>query len=64
MINLANHYGIRVIAEGIESNDQWHFLSQTTCKAGQGFYISRPLSAEQTYLMLKRLADDSLSSTF
>lgn len=64
VINFASHRGIRVVAEGIENNDQWRFLSETNCQIGQGYFISRPLPADQVYMLLKRLADDRLSSSF
>jgi diguanylate cyclase (GGDEF)-like protein/PAS domain S-box-containing protein len=37
----------RVIAEGVETLDQFAFLQAEDCSEGQGYYFSRPLVAEQ-----------------
>ncbi len=40
---MASHLGFNVIAEGIETKDQLHFLSQLNCDEGQGYLFSRPV---------------------
>lgn len=37
----------RVIAEGIETAEQYAFLNEQQCEEGQGFYFSSPLNAQQ-----------------
>lgn len=44
IINLANAFNLKVIAEGVETEGQAQFLLSSGCKAHQGFYYSRPLS--------------------
>ena len=46
----------RIVAEGIETEEQLAFLQRLHCGEGQGFHLSRPLSAEEfvTLLMTKR----------
>ncbi len=47
IINLAHHMDLSVVAEGIESIDQVALLQTLDCDNGQGYYFSRPVSAEQ-----------------
>jgi EAL domain-containing protein (putative c-di-GMP-specific phosphodiesterase class I) len=37
----------RVVAEGVENQEQLEFLKALNCGEGQGFLFSRPLTAEQ-----------------
>jgi diguanylate cyclase (GGDEF)-like protein len=46
-IDLARNLGLRVIAEGIESEDAMEYLAAQGCALGQGFLFARPLSAEE-----------------
>jgi diguanylate cyclase (GGDEF)-like protein/PAS domain S-box-containing protein len=45
MILMAHKLGIKVIAEGIETDKQLQLLKQAGCDYGQGFLFSKPLSA-------------------
>lgn len=45
IIALANNLGLKVIAEGIEKEEQLEFLIKHHCDEVQGFYFSKPLSA-------------------
>ena len=42
--NLAKLYGLRVIAEGVETEAQMAYLRELGCDWAQGYYLSRPLS--------------------
>lgn len=44
---LASHLKMDVIAEGIETRFQIESLKALKCPCGQGFYLSRPMEAEQ-----------------
>jgi len=46
VINMAHTLQLRTIAEGIETEEQWNFLRLLRCDMGQGFYLSKPLPAE------------------
>jgi EAL domain-containing protein (putative c-di-GMP-specific phosphodiesterase class I) len=43
----------RVIAEGIETLEQLTFLKANGCDEGQGYYFSRPISAQQFASLLE-----------
>ncbi len=45
VINLAHNLGIRVVAEGVETEDQLRFLRQNRCDMAQGYLMSRPVRA-------------------
>ncbi len=45
IVSLARHMEMRVVAEGIETQEQADFLRQLGCAYGQGFLFSRPLTA-------------------
>lgn len=46
IINLAHHLKIDVIAEGVETQDNFTKLKELGCEFGQGYFFSRPMNAE------------------
>jgi EAL domain-containing protein (putative c-di-GMP-specific phosphodiesterase class I) len=46
IIELARVMGMDVVAEGIETQEQYRLLRQMGCRYGQGFLFARPLSAQ------------------
>jgi len=46
ILPMANNLRLDVVAEGVETLQQVALLKKLHCKYGQGFYFSRPLSAE------------------
>jgi diguanylate cyclase (GGDEF)-like protein/PAS domain S-box-containing protein len=46
ILPMANNLRLDVVAEGVETLQQVAMLKKLHCKYGQGFYFSRPLSAE------------------
>ena len=47
VIGLGRILGLRVVAEGIETREQWDRLRVLGCGLGQGFFISRPVPAAE-----------------
>ncbi len=46
-IDLGHNMGLRVVAEGIESEAVWQILAKMGCDQGQGYFMSRPIAASQ-----------------
>jgi diguanylate cyclase (GGDEF)-like protein len=46
-IDLGHNMGLRVVAEGIESEAVWQILAKMGCDQAQGYFISRPIAASQ-----------------
>ena len=46
MVDLARGLGLGVVAEGVETEATWQHLHDLGCTTAQGFYLSRPLPAE------------------
>ena len=52
VVAMAKNLGLRTIAEGIETHSQLEALKALSCESGQGFLLSRPLSAEDLLTFL------------
>ncbi|HMG59239.1 MAG TPA: EAL domain-containing protein [Burkholderiales bacterium] len=59
VISMGENLHMRVVAEGVETRDQFVFLQEHSCPEGQGYYFSRPVVAGQ----LTRLLGSSLAET-
>ncbi|MGB1258321.1 MAG: EAL domain-containing protein, partial [Thiolinea sp.] len=53
IISFAQIFDMKIIAEGIETQDQAGLLSAGGCDFGQGYFYSRPLPTEQFEALLK-----------
>jgi diguanylate cyclase (GGDEF)-like protein/PAS domain S-box-containing protein len=53
IIAIAKQLNLTVIAEGVETIDQLNFLYSNDCDQIQGFYFSKPLSADDFAIHLK-----------
>jgi diguanylate cyclase (GGDEF)-like protein/PAS domain S-box-containing protein len=56
IIAMAKRLKLRVIAEGVENVAQLEFLRANHCEAFQGYYFSRPVTAQEATAMLKAQA--------
>ncbi|MGB3493532.1 MAG: bifunctional diguanylate cyclase/phosphodiesterase [Elainellaceae cyanobacterium] len=56
MIDLSHGLGMRVLAEGVESQDQLDYLRLTSCDEIQGYVFERPMDTMKMTALLKRLA--------
>ncbi|MGH6912547.1 MAG: putative bifunctional diguanylate cyclase/phosphodiesterase, partial [Geminicoccales bacterium] len=60
IVGLGRSFGVAVCAEGVETERQFELLSEEGCAELQGFYLSRPLEAEEITRLLP--GDDEASS--
>jgi EAL domain-containing protein (putative c-di-GMP-specific phosphodiesterase class I) len=53
IIALAKNLRLDVVAEGVETVDQYRYLSSRDCHVFQGFYFGKPVSVEELTRMLQ-----------
>jgi len=53
VISMAHSLGLKVIAEGVETESQLAFLAGHACDEVQGYYLAKPLPAEECGLWLR-----------
>jgi EAL domain-containing protein (putative c-di-GMP-specific phosphodiesterase class I) len=53
ILPMAKNLRLDVVAEGVETLEQFELLKKFNCAYGQGYYFSRPLSAEGITTLLK-----------
>jgi EAL domain-containing protein (putative c-di-GMP-specific phosphodiesterase class I) len=46
-IELAHNLGVEVVAEGVETSRHWDLLSGFGCDTAQGYFLSKPLPADE-----------------
>ncbi len=59
VINMGKSFGLRVIAEGIETREQFLRLQAQQCTEGQGYYFQAPIAARE----FAKLLGSDLSTT-
>jgi EAL domain-containing protein (putative c-di-GMP-specific phosphodiesterase class I) len=52
VLALAESLGLQVTAEGIERDEELHFLTERNCALGQGYLLGRPQPAERIAALL------------
>jgi EAL domain-containing protein (putative c-di-GMP-specific phosphodiesterase class I)/ActR/RegA family two-component response regulator len=53
-IGIARRLGMKCVAEGVETQDDWQALRELDCDIAQGFFIGRPMPLEQVGEWLNR----------
>jgi EAL domain-containing protein (putative c-di-GMP-specific phosphodiesterase class I)/CheY-like chemotaxis protein len=46
-IGIAKRLGMRSVAEGVETEEDWHLLREIGCDLAQGYFIGRPMAADR-----------------
>lgn len=54
ILTLGHQLGMDVVAEGIETTEQFHLLRQEKCNYGQGYYFAKPLPSEAAGELLRQ----------
>ncbi|MFT4994120.1 MAG: EAL domain-containing protein (putative c-di-GMP-specific phosphodiesterase class I), partial [Paraglaciecola sp.] len=52
-IMLAHELGMCVVAEGIETEEEWNILKQLSCDEGQGYWMGKPMSPDELESWIK-----------
>jgi EAL domain-containing protein (putative c-di-GMP-specific phosphodiesterase class I) len=53
IISLAHSLNMKVIAEGVETEQHYRMLSDLGCEFGQGYWFARPISADEAAQLLR-----------
>lgn len=54
VINLSKSMGVKVVAEGIETQSQLLLLKELGCDLGQGYYIHKPMPASELEALIRQ----------
>ena len=50
---LAQRLNMKIVAEGVETQKDWDLISELSCDQVQGYYIAKPMPADQLCEWLK-----------
>ena len=53
IIQLAHAMNLEVVAEGVETEEEYDFLVANQCDVAQGFYLHKPISSQELEKLLK-----------
>lgn len=53
LIHFGQSLDVHVVAEGVETSEQYGLLKQMGCDSAQGYYISRPIPADEVEALLR-----------
>lgn len=59
IVHLADDLGLKTVSEGLETADQQAFARSLGCDMGQGFYLGRPMPAEDFQALFNHLLSGS-----
>ncbi len=54
IVELAHRFGLKTVAEGIETHHESHKLQGVGCDVGQGYLFAKPMAKEQFAALLRR----------
>ncbi len=54
VLGLGKHFNMKVVAEGVEDEDQLEFLQTQGCDIAQGYYISKPMPVAMYLAWLRK----------
>ena len=53
IISMGQTLSLTVVAEGVETQEQMNYLKEHSCHEMQGYYFSKPVSADEFANLLK-----------
>ncbi|MNN54014.1 Oxygen sensor protein DosP [compost metagenome] len=53
IVLIGRKMGLKVVAEGVETEHQMKYVKRAKCDMIQGYYISKPLSEEETIQLIR-----------
>ncbi|WP_456322700.1 EAL domain-containing protein [Hydrogenimonas sp.] len=62
IIDIARHFGMKTVAEGVENDTQINFLKNFGCDIIQGYYFSKPITMDAFVEWLARYLTSLISS--
>jgi len=60
-VDLAHSFGLRVVAEGVEDEATLHLLTALHCDLAQGYYLSRPIPAQELESWLRGTREETFA---
>ena len=66
IIGIADYLSVPVIAEGVETEDQFHALKDLGCDIVQGYFFSKPVPSSnfEAFILQKKEAEKALKDAF
>lgn len=52
VFSMSRELGLKSVAEGVETEEQWHILRDAGCDAIQGYFFGKPQSLEQFQMLI------------
>jgi predicted signal transduction protein with EAL and GGDEF domain len=46
-LGIAQRLGMQTVAEGVETEDDWHLLRELGCDYAQGYFIAKPMASDR-----------------
>lgn len=62
-IDMAHKLNIKSVAEGVETAQDWEMLHEMNCDIGQGYFIAKPMQAEDFYRFVEQYRNQSFKSS-
>ena len=54
IISMSKSLGLKVIAEGVETDEQRHYLLKSGCDSMQGFLLARPMNSSDVFTWIQK----------
>jgi EAL domain-containing protein (putative c-di-GMP-specific phosphodiesterase class I) len=59
IVQLAHSFNMKVVAEGVEEQSQYHFLQGIGCDYVQGYLLGKPVSGSRLFAQLEYIRSQS-----